>query len=67
MRWNRNFQRAEEAGAEAGELVAVLSIGCLGHMALQYARRRDFKVVAVGRGRDVTENALKLGAHVDLE
>jgi len=32
-------------------------------MALQYARKMGYRVVAVGRGSDIAEDALALGAH----
>lgn len=35
----------------------------LGHMALQYARKMGFKVVAIGRGSDIADDAKALGAH----
>ncbi|MCG2576954.1 alcohol dehydrogenase [Dechloromonas sp. XY25] len=61
------FNALKKSGAEAGDLVAILGIGGLGHMALQYARRMGFKVVAVGRGQDIVEDALKLGAHLYID
>ena len=61
------FNALKKTGAEAGDLIAVLGIGGLGHMALQYARKMGFKVVAVGRGQDIAEDAMKLGAHVYLD
>lgn len=57
------FNALRKSGAEPGDLVAVLGIGGLGHMALQYAHRMGFKVVAIGRGQDIAEDAVKLGAH----
>ncbi len=57
------FNALKKSGAEAGDTVAVLGIGGLGHMALQYARRMGFRVVAVGRGADIADEALALGAH----
>ena len=57
------FNALRTSGAQAGDTVAVLGIGGLGHMALQYARRMGFRVVAVGRGNDIREEALSLGAH----
>ncbi len=57
------FNALRKCGAQAGDLVAVQGIGGLGHMALQYARRMGFRVVAVGRGQDVAAPALALGAH----
>ncbi|TKC92231.1 alcohol dehydrogenase [Trinickia terrae] len=61
------FNALKKSGAQAGDLVAVLGIGGLGHMALQYARRMGFKVVAVGRGQDIERDALALGAHVYID
>jgi alcohol dehydrogenase, propanol-preferring len=43
--------------------VAVLGIGGLGHLGLQYARHMGFEVAAIGRGSDKAELAKKLGAH----
>ncbi|MCC2106783.1 MAG: zinc-binding dehydrogenase [Hyphomicrobiales bacterium] len=36
-------------------------------MALQYARKMGFKVVAVGRGEDIAADAVRLGAHVYID
>lgn len=61
------FNALKKSGAEAGDLVAVLGIGGLGHMALQYARRMGFRVAAVGRGQDIAADALRLGAHLYID
>ncbi len=61
------FNALRKCGAQPGDLVAILGIGGLGHMALQYARKMGFKVVAVGRGEDIAEDALNLGAHVYID
>jgi alcohol dehydrogenase len=61
------FNALKKCGAQAGDLVAILGIGGLGHMALQYARRMGFKVAAVGRGSDIAEDALALGAHLYID
>ncbi len=61
------FNALKKCGAEAGDLVAVLGIGGLGHMALQYARKMGFRVAAVGRGQDISKVALELGAHVYID
>jgi propanol-preferring alcohol dehydrogenase len=57
------FSALRNAPAKAGDLVAVLGIGGLGHLGLQYARHMGFEVVAIGRGADKAELARKLGAH----
>ncbi|MFT3817025.1 MAG: alcohol dehydrogenase catalytic domain-containing protein [Rubrivivax sp.] len=61
------FNALKKCGAQAGDTVAVLGIGGLGHLALQYARRMGFKVVAIGRGADVAADAPALGAHVCID
>ncbi|HYF89534.1 zinc-binding dehydrogenase [Azospirillum sp.] len=63
------FNGLKAAGAGPGDTVAVLGIGGLGHMAVQYARRMGFRVIAIGRGQDIAADALTLGAHryVDTE
>lgn len=61
------FNALKKSGAQAGDLVAVLGIGGLGHMALQYGRRMGLRVVAVGRGSEIAQDALALGAHVYID
>jgi alcohol dehydrogenase len=61
------FNALRKCGAQAGDTVAILGIGGLGHMALQYARHMGFKVVAIGRGGDIAADALVLGAHVYID
>ena len=57
------FSALRSSAAKAGDLVAILGIGGLGHLAVQYARRLGFEVVAIGRGADKAELARTLGAH----
>jgi len=57
------FSALRNAPAKAGDLVAVLGIGGLGHLAVQYARHMGFEVVAIARGTGTAELAKKLGAH----
>lgn len=61
------FNALKKSGAQAGDLVAVFGIGGLGHMALQYARKMGFKVVAVGRDAEIAQNALELGGHLYID
>ncbi len=61
------FTALKKSGAQAGDLVAIQGIGGLGHLAVQYARRMGFKVVAVGRGADIADDARRLGAHVYVD
>ena len=57
------FSALRNAPAKAGDLVAVLGIGGLGHLGVQYARHMGFEVAAIGRGPDKDNLARKLGAH----
>jgi D-arabinose 1-dehydrogenase-like Zn-dependent alcohol dehydrogenase len=49
-------------GARAGDLVAVLGLGGLGHLGVQYATKMGFKTVAIARGQDKAALATQLGA-----
>jgi len=57
------FGALRNTPAKAGDLVAVLGIGGLGHLAVQYARHMGFEVVAIAQGADKAELAKKLGSH----
>ena len=57
------FNALRNAPAKAGDLVAVLGIGGLGHLGVQYARHMGFEVAGIGRGSATAELAKKLGAH----
>ena len=57
------FSALRNAPAKAGDLVAVLGVGGLGHLAVQYARHMGFEVAAIARGAHKAELAKKLGAH----
>ena len=57
------FSALRNAPAKVGDLVAVLGIGGLGHLGVQYARHMGFEVVAIARGADKAELAKRLGAH----
>ena len=57
------YNSLRNAGARAGDMVAVQGIGGLGHLGIQYARQMGFRTVAIGRGKDKQPLAKKLGAH----
>jgi D-arabinose 1-dehydrogenase-like Zn-dependent alcohol dehydrogenase len=57
------FNALRHSGALPGDLVAVEAIGGLGHLAVQYVNKFGFRTVAIGRGDDAKDLALKLGAH----
>src|SRR5215472_9489282 len=56
------FNALRNSGARSGDLVAVLGLGGLGHLGVQYAKAMGFEVVAIARGADKDEFARKLGA-----
>jgi len=56
------FNALRNSGARSGDLVAVLGLGGLGHLGVQYARAMGFEVVAIARGADKDDFARKLGA-----
>ena len=49
--------------ARPGDVVAILGLGGLGHLAVQYAVKMGYKTVAIARGADKGPLAAKLGAH----
>lgn len=49
--------------AVAGDRVAILGVGGLGHLAVQFARAMGFETIAVARGTDKESDARALGAH----
>ena len=50
------------SGARPGDLVAILGIGGLGHLAVQYAAKSGYRTVAIARGQDKAPLAKQLGA-----
>ncbi|MFA4928535.1 MAG: alcohol dehydrogenase [Patulibacter sp.] len=57
------FNALRESGARPGDLVAILGVGGLGHLGVQFARRMGFETVAIARGTDKRARAIELGAH----
>jgi len=56
------FNALRNSGARPGDLVAILGIGGLGHLAIQFATRMGYHTVAVARGADKEPLSKKLGA-----
>lgn len=57
------FNALRNSGARAGDVVAVLGVGGLGHLGVQYARQMGFVTAAIARGQDKAPLAKQLGAH----
>lgn len=57
------YNALRNSGARAGDMVAVLGLGGLGHLAVQYAVNMGFRTVGIARGADKGALAKKLGAH----
>ena len=56
------FNALRNSGARAGDLVAILGLGGLGHLGVQYAARMGFRTVGIARGKDKEPLARQLGA-----
>jgi D-arabinose 1-dehydrogenase-like Zn-dependent alcohol dehydrogenase len=56
------FNCLRNSGARPGDVVAVIGLGGLGHLGIQFAARSGFNTVAIGRGKDKEALARKLGA-----
>jgi D-arabinose 1-dehydrogenase-like Zn-dependent alcohol dehydrogenase len=61
------FNALRHSGASPGDLVAVLGVGGLGHLGIQFANKFGYKVAAVGRGPENEALAKKLGAAVYID
>ena len=56
------FNSLRNGGARGGDTVAVLGIGGLGHLAVQFASKMGFHTIAIARGKDKEPLAKQLGA-----
>ena len=56
------YNSLRHCGARAGDLVAILGIGGLGHLGVQYAGKMGFRTAAIARGKDKEPLAKQLGA-----
>jgi D-arabinose 1-dehydrogenase-like Zn-dependent alcohol dehydrogenase len=61
------FNALRNSGARPGDVVAVLGLGGLGHLAVQYAAKMGFHTVGIARGKDKEPLARKLGAAVYID
>jgi len=56
------FNCLRNSGARPGDVVAVLGLGGLGHLGVQFAAKMGFRTVAIARGEDKESLAKRLGA-----
>jgi len=61
------FNALRHSGALPGDLVAVLGVGGLGHLGIQFANKFGYKAAAIGRGPENATLAKKLGASVYID
>ena len=61
------YNALRHSGAHPGDLVAVLGVGGLGHLGIQFANKFGYKVAAIGRGPEDASLARKLGASVYID
>jgi D-arabinose 1-dehydrogenase-like Zn-dependent alcohol dehydrogenase len=61
------FNALRNSGARPGDVVAILGLGGLGHLGVQYAAKMGFHTVAIGRGKDKEPLARQLGASVYID
>lgn len=57
------FNALRSSVARPGDVVAILGVGGLGHLGIQYAAKMGFETVAIARGTDKEKLARELGAH----
>jgi D-arabinose 1-dehydrogenase-like Zn-dependent alcohol dehydrogenase len=61
------YNALRHSGAMPGDVVAVLGVGGLGHLGIQFASKFGYNVVAIGRGSESAALAKKLGANVYID
>jgi D-arabinose 1-dehydrogenase-like Zn-dependent alcohol dehydrogenase len=61
------FNALRNSGARAGDVVAILGLGGLGHLGVQYAAKMGFHTVGIARGKDKESLARTLGATVYID
>jgi len=61
------FNALRNSGARPGDLVAILGLGGLGHLGIQYATKMGFQTVGIARGKDKEPLARELGASVYID
>jgi len=52
------FNSLRQAGAGPGDVVAILGLGGLGHLGVQFAAKMGYRTVAIARGQDKADLAI---------
>jgi D-arabinose 1-dehydrogenase-like Zn-dependent alcohol dehydrogenase len=61
------YNSLRHSGAMPGDLVAIVGIGGLGHLGVQFASKFGYRVAAVSRGKESESLARKLGASIYID
>jgi D-arabinose 1-dehydrogenase-like Zn-dependent alcohol dehydrogenase len=61
------FNALRNSGARTGDLVAILGVGGLGHLGVQFASKMGFRTVAIARGKDKAALVKELGAQIYID
>ena len=61
------FDALRRSGARPGDVVGVLGVGGLGHLAIQFASKFGYQVAAIARGSESAALAKQLGASVYID
>jgi D-arabinose 1-dehydrogenase-like Zn-dependent alcohol dehydrogenase len=61
------YNALRNSGARQGDVVAILGLGGLGHLGVQFSARMGFRTVAIARGADKEVFAKQLGAHTYID
>jgi D-arabinose 1-dehydrogenase-like Zn-dependent alcohol dehydrogenase len=56
------YNALRNSGAREGDTIAIIGVGGLGHLGIQFASKMGFKTIAIGRGKDKEDLAKTLGA-----
>jgi D-arabinose 1-dehydrogenase-like Zn-dependent alcohol dehydrogenase len=61
------YNALRNSGAREGDTVAIIGVGGLGHLGIQFASKMGFKTIAIGRGKDKEDLVKKLGAALYID
>ncbi len=61
------YYSLRNSGARPGDRVAVLGVGGLGHLGVQFAAKMGFETVAIARGKDKEALSRELGARYTID